>query len=250
MENTLLHILSATLIGGVVSVLAAAALSLTALVKWAPRLVSFSVGVLLAVALLNLIPESANELGPESTGIWVLTGLLFFFLLEKLALWRHDHAALGHGHVGRHRGASSTSMVVVGDGLHNFVDGILIAAAFLQDPALGWAAALAVAAHELPQECGDFMILLAAGNSRRRALWLNVASGAAAVAGGIVGYFALAGAQELVPYALALSAASFLYIAVADLVPQLHLQRRFGDIGLQVLLAGCGVLAMSLLHTH
>lgn len=247
----LLSIVLATLLGGVVSVLAAAALSLTVLARWALRLVSFAVGVLLAVALLNLIPESANVLGPEETGVWVLLGMLFFFVLEKLALWRHSHAGLDlpqSNH--QHAPAPSGSMIVLGDGLHNFIDGILIAAAFLQDPALGWATALAVLAHEIPQECGDFMILLAAGYSRRRALLLNVASGAAAVVGGVIGYYALAQAEEVIPYALALSAASFIYIAVADLVPQLQMQRRFADIGVQVLLAGTGVMAMMLLHQH
>jgi zinc and cadmium transporter len=247
--DVLTMIVLATLAGGVLSVLLAALLALTVLARWANRLVSFAVGVLLAAALLKLWPESANALGPEEAGAWVLGGVLLFFVLEKLALWRHDH----HGHrqaSGPERQAPTGPMILLGDGMHNFIDGVLIAAAFLQDPAVGVAVAAAVVLHEVPQEIGDFMILLNAGYSKRRALAYNALSGAAAVLGGVLGFFALRGAESVVPHLLALAAASFLYIAVADLVPELHRARRLTEAGLQFGLILVGIASITLLHTH
>ncbi len=213
----LTYIFLATLAGGVLSVIAATLLSLTVLARWAPRLVSFSVGVLLAAALLEILPEAAQQLPPYQVGATMLAGIFLFFALEKTALWRHDHV-----HQDAREAPHPTGlMIVLGDGLHNFVDGVLIAAAFLQDPALGVATTTAVIAHEIPQEVGDFMVLLAAGYSRRRALLLNAVSGSAAVAGGLLGYVVLQGVQGAIPYLLALAAASFIYIAVADLMPAL-----------------------------
>lgn len=234
---TLAYILLATLAGGVLSVTAAALLSLTVLTRWAPRLVSFSVGVLLAATFLDILPEAAQQLPFHEVGATVLAGILLFFALEKTALWRHDHA---------HRGATevphpSGLMIVLGDGLHNFVDGVLIAAAFLHDPALGVATTTAVIAHEIPQEVGDFMVLLAAGYSRQRALLLNAVSSSAAVAGGLLGYIFLQGVQGAIPYLLALAAASFIYIAVADLVPTLQKHRKPVDFAVQFALLGGGV---------
>lgn len=132
-------------------------------------------------------------------------------------------------------------MIVLGDGLHNFVDGVLIAAAFLADPALGWATAVAILAHELPQEIGDFMVLLSAGVSKSRALVLNALSGGAMVLGGVAGWLALGGARAAVPYVIVVAAASFIYIAVADLVPELHRHRRFKDAAGQLMLLLAGV---------
>lgn len=241
---TLLSILLATLIGGVLSVLAAATLALTWLPRFADRMIAFSVGVLLAFALAELLPESVHlGLAPELAGQWLLAGIVAFFLLEKAAIWRHDHA-LAHGHArrsGRPPEPPRVAMIVLGDGLHNFVDGILIAAAFLADPVLGWATTAAVLAHELPQEIGDFMVLLDAGVGRARALLLNALSGAAMVLGGVLGYLALDGAQALVPYVLVIAAASFLYIAVADLVPELRRHRGVTDAGAQLALMLVGI---------
>lgn len=239
----LLYIVLATLAGGVLSVLLAASVGLTVLARWADRLVGFAVGVLLAAALLTLLPKAVNELGPETAGAWLLAGVIAFFVLEKLALWRHQH--------GKQEVAPSGPMILLGDAMHNFVDGVLIAAAFLHDPALGVATALAVLLHEVPQELGDFMVLLSAGYSRRRALLFNALSGSAAVAGGVLGYFALRGAEGVLPYVLAIAAASFLYIAVADLVPELHkARRRLAEAGLQLGLIATGIAAMALLHQH
>lgn len=239
----LLSIILATLAGGMASVVAAAVLSFTALRHFARRMVGFSVGVMLAAAFLDILPEALSQLDAHTVGTTVLCGMLGFFVLEKLALWRHDH---------RYRQTSDApapvgALIVLGDGLHNFVDGILIAAAFLQDPALGVATAVAVIAHEIPQEAGDFMVLLQAGYSRRQAMLLNLCSGCAAVLGGVCGYLALQDASGMVPYVLALAAASFIYIAVADLVPVLQAYRRPLESAQQVLLllAGVGVVVVA-----
>lgn len=246
----LTSILLATLAGGAMSVLAAALFAYALLEKWIPRMVSFAVGALLSAAWLDLLPE-ALEAGADAHDIFatVLAGLLAFFLLEKFALWRHGHHGHDH-HRGEKTGAPgakpSGMMIVVGDALHNFVDGIVIAAAFLADPAVGWATAIGVIAHEVPQEVGDFMVLLDAGHPKRRALFLNLASSLASIAGGLLGYFALEAVQGAIPYVLAFSAAGLVYVAVADLVPDLH--RRFAarDTLSQLVLISLGIAAVLL----
>ena len=249
---TLSLIILATLLGGVLSVLLAATLALTWLPRFADRMVAYAVGVLLAFAFTSLLPEAMHlGLEPEQAGTWLLGGIVVFFLLEKAALWRHEH----HHSQGLHVHPPQVSMIVLGDGLHNFVDGVLIAAAFLVDPALGWTTAIAILAHELPQEIGDFMVLLSAGVSKGRALFLNALSGGAMVLGGVAGYFALDGVQSAVPYVLVIAAASFIYIAVADLVPELHRHRRFRDAAAQLTLLGLGVATVHLVgivahHSH
>lgn len=245
---TLLQIILATIIGGVCSVLLAALVALTFLARFAKRMVAFAVGVLLGFALTDILPEAVNSGLDISTAGWVMiAGIMSFFLLEKLALWRHDHAtALGHN-VDQPR----VAIIVIGDGMHNFVDGVLLAAAFLTDSKLGWVTAIAITAHEIPQEISDFMLLLDAGVSKRRALLLNAVSGAAMTVGGVIGWIGLNDAHAAIPYVLTLAAASFIYIAVADLVPELHHARRPRDMLLQLLLmaAGLGVAALSqLLH--
>jgi zinc and cadmium transporter len=246
---TLLQIILATLIGGVFSVLLAATVALTFLARFAKRMVAFAVGVLLGFALTDILPEAVNLGLDISTAGWVMiAGIMSFFLLEKLALWRHDHAtALGYS-VDQPR----VAIIVIGDGMHNFVDGVLLAAAFLTDWKLGWVTAIAITAHEIPQEISDFMLLLDAGVSKRRALLLNAVSGAAMTAGGVIGWIGLNDAHAAIPYVLTLAAASFIYIAVADLVPELHHARQPRDMLLQLLLmaAGLGVAALSqLLHS-
>lgn len=248
----LLHIFLATLAGGVLSVLLAATLALTWLARFADRMVAYAVGVLLAFAFTSMLPE-AVALGLDAilVGQILLAAIVVFFLLEKAALWRHDH---NHAH-GQRTHPPQVAMIVLGDGLHNFVDGVLIAAAFLVDPTLGWITTMAVLAHELPQEIGDFMVLLNAGLSKSRALALNALSGAAMILGGVAGYFALDGMQAAVPYVLVVAAASFIYIAVADLVPELHRHRRVGDAAAQLvlLLVGIGtvqVIGLFAWHAH
>lgn len=214
----LLYIVGASVAGGALSLLGAALLTFRLPPSLLPRLVSFAAGVLLAAAFLNVLPEAFAQ-NADHAGLFaaILGGLIGFFLLEKLALWRHSHEQVvddARGHAGQ--------LILVGDGVHNFADGIMIAAAFLTDPMLGLTTAVAVIAHEIPQEMGDFLILLNAGFSRAKALWLNLVSSLASVAGGVLGYFLLIMASALLPYILALAAASFIYIAVADLMPGMN----------------------------
>ncbi|HEY5636416.1 MAG TPA: ZIP family metal transporter [Burkholderiales bacterium] len=256
----LLSIIAATLAGGLLSVLAAALISFAVLERWVPRLVSFAVGALLAVALLVLLPQ-AIESQADARGVFatLLAGLLAFFMMEKLALWRHSHvhgAGDGHGAHGHAHGApvggrATAAMIVIGDSLHNFVDGVLIAAAFLADPKLGWAAAIAVIAHEIPQEVGDFLVLRASGYTRARALALNALSGLASVVGGVLAYFLLSSLAGAIPYVLALAAAGFLYVAVADLIPNLHRRVAVRDAASQLALIALGVATVVATgHTH
>lgn len=239
--NALTAILLATLAGGVLSVIAAALLMKVVADVWLPRLVGYAVGVLLGAAFLDVLPEAfAGGVAPDVLLGVILAGLLMFFLLEKAALWRHEHQRSAKHPAG--------VMIVVGDGFHNFVDGILLAAAFLQDPALGLATAVAVIAHEIPQEAGDFIVLLDAGYTRRQALLLNVASSLASVIGGVLGYFLLPPVSGAIPYVLALAAASFIYIAVADLVPELHRDTRRGKALPQFTLILLGIATVPLAH--
>ncbi len=243
----LLQILLATLVGGVLSVMLAATLALTWLPRFADRMLAYAVGILLAFAFTDLLPEAVEQgLDAAMVGQWLLAGIVIFFLLEKAALWRHDHQ---HA-LGRHAHAPRATMIVLGDGLHNFVDGVLIAAAFLTDVRLGWLTAVAIAAHEIPQEIGDFIVLLNAGYTRKRAFVYNLLSGLAAVVGGAVGYFALQQSQPLLPYVVVLAAASFIYVALADLVPDLQRSNERGEPLRQFLLLVGGIAVVALLTTR
>lgn len=246
----LLSIFIATLLGGVVSVLISSIVSLTVLARVADKMVAFAVGILLAFALTDILPEAIESgLSPDDAGWILMAGILAFFLLEKMALWRHDHQH-AHGAVILDQ---TVSMIVIGDGLHNFVDGMLIAAAFLTDPALGWTMAVTVMMHEIPQEVSDFMVLLNAGLSKSRALLLNALSGAAMVLGGFLGWLSLGTMQTAIPVMLVIAASSFVYIAVADLVPELQRKRSLKDGAVQIVLILGGVavsLAAQHLHHH
>lgn len=213
-----------------------------------PYLVSFATGALLGAALLALLPhaiEGAGEGGAHGIGLALVAGLLLFFVLEKLVLWRHCH---GEHHDDPH-GQATAWLVLAGDALHNALDGVLIAAALLTDLKLGIATALAVAAHEIPQEVGDFAVLLNAGWSRARALWFNLATSLTAVIGGVAAWFALRPVLDTLPYVLAVAAASLLYVAVADLIPGLHrrVDARSGVI--QVALMALGILVIALVES-
>lgn len=204
----------------------------TRLIPW---LVSYAVGALLGVSMLAILPEALEQLPAERVFATVLGGILAFFVLEKLVLWRHCHIHDCEVHDG------SVFPVVIGDAFHNFVDGAVIAAAVMTSVPLGVSTALAVAAHEIPQEVGDFAILLHAGYSRKRALLLNVTSGMASAAGAIVALVAVQVLPVILPYCLALAAASFLYVAMADLIPGLHRGRTDAHSMRQILLIGAGV---------
>ena len=220
-----------------------------------PHLVSFATGALLGAAFLGLVPHALESIGPggaHRVGMGLLLGVLTFFLLEKFVLWRHCHDDPCEMHSPSHaaRDAASARMILVGDSFHNVLDGVLVAAALMTDPRLGIVTALAVAAHEIPQEVGDLAILLHGGYSRRRALSLNLLTSLTSVAGGVIAYFALGTALQLLPYALAFAAASFIYIAVADLIPGLH-RRVDLRAGLeQVLFIGLGVAIVYFTHAQ
>jgi zinc and cadmium transporter len=219
-----------TAVGGLLSALAASVFLVapeSIRVRVLPHLVSFATGALLGAALLGLLPHAVEGAGVADTheiGLTLLCGLLVFFVLEKLVLWRHCHQDICEGHVphDHERDAASASLILIGDGFHNILDGVLIAAAFMTDVHLGIVTAVAVTAHEIPQEVGDLAILLHSGMSRTRALTLNLLTSVTSVVGGVVAYFLLADVTPLLPYAIAIAASSFLYIAVADLIPGLH----------------------------
>lgn len=242
-----------TLVGGVLSVVAASLILLVSASRrqrLMPHMVSFAIGSLLGAAFLALMPHAlaGSSSDPHLIFMVVLGGILFFFVLEKLVLWRHCHSEHCASH-GSGSGSHVGSMVLIGDGMHNFVDGILIAAAFLTDQHLGVVTALAVASHEIPQELGDFMILLHSGFSRIRALVFNILSSLTTVVGGVVAYYWLSEVMELVPYVLALAASSFIYIAVADLIPGLHKDVHPKATSLQLGLILAGVTLVALAHS-
>jgi len=258
--NTLAWITLANVLSTAASIALAAWLSFRYLSTLVERLVCVSAGLLLTVAFTRLVPE-ALESGIESQVLgWVLlAGILGFFLLEKLALIHHTHHHEGdehhhhHGHDAHEAGRGGIP-ILVGDAFHNFADGVVIAAAFLVDWQAGVLATAAVMAHEIPHEVGDFMILLNAGFTRRRAFIFNLVSGSSAIAGGAVGYFVLDAMEELLPYALLLSAASFIYIALSDLLPEMMRRSRLAQSLPQVALVLVGVAIAALIgaamHSH
>jgi len=245
---TLMYIVAATFLGGVVSVAMAAAISAPLLSLIVRHLVSLSTGVLLGTALLHVLPE-AFEGGepPQALFLTLLGGLMFFFLLEKAELYRHGHHHEHDDHHHHHgfdaeqagRGGWS---VLVGDSIHNFCDGVLIAAAFLADPHLGLVTAVAIIAHEIPQEVGDYIVLVNAGFTRTRALVYNMISGMAAVVGGVLGYYLIAPWEAYLPYMMVVAASSFVYVAVADLIPQLQKRLSWRDTAIQIFWLAAGLL--------
>jgi zinc and cadmium transporter len=241
--QTLLWILLATLAGGVLSVLIAALFALSLLRRWVPQLVSYAVGVLLAAAFLDILPElSASGLPATPAFATVLGGMMGFFVLEKFAHWHHAHGAHDLAHEPTR---PAGFMILLGDALHSLVDGVLLAAAFLHDPRLGLVTTAAIVGHEIPHKVGDFMVLLDSGYDRTRALRLNVLASLTAIAGGVLGYFALLQAQAAIPYALAIAAASFIYIAAADLVPSLHRRTDMSSLLSQSGLLAAGVATVA-----
>ncbi len=245
---TFLYILAATFIGGALSVVIAASLTVRVLSKIVHHLVSLSAGVLLATALLDVLPEAfESKASPQSLFATLLAGLMFFFLLEKAELYRHGHHHEGdehhhhHGFDARQAGRGGWS-IVMGDSIHNFCDGIIIAAAFLTDVHLGTVTSLAIIAHEIPQEVGDYIVLLNAGFTRKKALFYNLLSGMAAVVGGVVGYFVVGPWQSLFPYLLVIASSSFIYVAVADLIPQLQHRLSLSETVAQLAWLGAGLL--------
>ncbi len=249
--SILAWIIITSLLGGILSVIAAALFALNARGEYLGGLVSYAIGALLGAVFLDILPEAFQQgANLPAVSATVLLGILLFFTLEKVLIWRHCHhehceAHEPHELAGHDHGRSGT-MVIVGDTFHNFIDGIIIAAAFLVDVHLGVVTSLAIIAHEIPQEVGDFAVLLHSGYSKLRAFQLNLISSFATLVGGVLGYVALRDMQTLVPYLLALAASSLIYIAVADLIPGLHKRTRMRDTVQQVVLILLGVGTVAL----
>ena len=234
-----------SLVGSLAGLLIAAALLLFPAEtrgKLVPWLVSYAVGTLLGSSLLHLVPEALEQV-PARQGVFaLLAGILTFFVLEKLVIWRHCHE--GDDECATHSRAAS--LVIIGDAFHTFIDGAIIGAAVLTSAPLGLSTAIAAATHEIPQELGDFGVLLHAGYSPRRALLLNVASGAAGIVGAVVVYTAASHLPAALPYMLAFAAGGFLYVAMADLIPGLHSHHQGRNPFRQTLLIGAGIATMLL----
>ena len=252
---TLALIVIAALAGGVLSTVVAG-FTLALGPAWISRLVSFAVGALLGAVFLELVPHALETGDAHQVMVVMLAGLLAFFLLEKLVLWRHSHGhehhddardETEHDHALHDQGRSGL-MILIGNSVHNFCDGVVIAAAFLADAALGVAATVAIVAHALPQQVGDFAVLVHSGYTRPRAFAVNVATGLATLVGALGAYFALADMQQALPVVLALAAASLLYVAVADLIPSLHRRPEPLETAKQSLLIAAGIGVIAAVH--
>jgi zinc and cadmium transporter len=276
--------------GGLLSVSLAAVFALNLRTAWIPMLVSYAIGAMLGAVFLEILPHAFEAAASvESISATLLFGLLLFFVLEKLVIWRHchgdhcevhaihseancpdvQHAGLvqeggakfrpavshapsivqSHAHTHSHHDSGrSGMMIMIGDTFHNFVDGVLIAAAFLVDVKLGMVTALAIISHEIPQEVGDFLILLHSGYSKKQAFIFNLVSSLATLIGGLIAYYALQFVMGWIPYILGLAAASMLYVAVADLIPSLHKRTELKATISQVSLISLGVATIWLAH--
>lgn len=268
--SILAWIVVTSLCGSLLSVLFAAALTLRARASWIQVLVSYAIGALLGAAFLDTLPEALEHAAkPVHITAVVLFGILLFFILEKLVLWRHCHSDECEAHDPHHHTVAtevvaqhthehdfgrSGMLILLGDGFHSFVDGLLIAAAFMADVQLGIVTAIAIIAHEIPQEAGDFLILLNSGYSRQRAVLFNLLSSLATLVGGVAGYFLFQDMSDMMPYLLGLASASMIYVAMSDLIPGLHKRPEIGVTIQQVLLIALGIgsiwLAGSLFAHH
>lgn len=243
--STLAWIIVMSVGGGLLSVVAAVAVTGAVGVHGVSVLISYAIGALLGAVFLEILPHAFEHGDVDRMAMVILGGILLFFILEKLVLWRHchdDHCEAHEPHPAANDHGRSGLMILIGDTFHNFVDGVLIAAAFIEDTQLGIVTALAIIAHEIPQEVGDYLVLLHSGYSRTRAIAFNLLSSLATLVGGLLAYFALASAQGWVPVMLGLAAASMIYVAVADLIPGLHKRHELLETVKQVslILAGIG----------
>lgn len=238
-------ILIFSLLGGIGALLCSALFLLfpISVRQWlVPNLISYATGTLLGSAFLGMIPAGLEKAAPFHFSVALLAGIILFFLLEKIVLWRHCHEEQ------QTQESATASMILVGDAFHNLVDGFVIASAFLISIPLGISTSLAVIAHEIPQEVGDFAILLESGYSRRKALLFNGLSSITTVPGAIFAYLWLGQVSAMVPYIIALSAASFIYIALSDLMPVLSRKIGFGTTLRQLLLILAGIATITLFH--
>jgi zinc and cadmium transporter len=253
-------ILFATLLAGIGSVWLAAFLGYFALARFNQHLLSLAAGALLSTAFMNLLPEAFEaaaklSIEPHALFTTLLVGLVFFFLLDKAELYHHGHEHHEHAHAhddhSHHHSHShgGTWAVLFGDSIHAFGDGIVIAAAFIASPLLGWAAALAVLAHEVPHHMGDLIVL---GKNKRTALIKVSLAGTVTAIGGLVGYALLAGFSSYLPYFLVVASSSFIYVALADLIPQLQRRMSFPETLKKIawLLAGMALVMVVTQVSH
>ncbi len=291
--SILAWIILTSLIGGALSVVGAGLVAFKARSSAVPMLISYAIGAMLGAVFLEILPEAINATvknggSVQATTTTVLFGILLFFGLEKLVIWRHCHGdhceahaihteencpethpdadamsvtkykavsvkqpsinlqSHAHSHSHDYDGGRSGMMVMIGDTFHNFVDGILIASAFMVDIKVGIVTSAAIIAHEIPQEVGDFLILLHSGYSKKQAFLFNLVSSFATVVGGIIAYFALQRVQTWAPTILGFAASSMLYVAVADLIPSLHKRTELRATVSQLSLIACGVGSIAL----
>jgi zinc and cadmium transporter len=257
-----IEIFVAALAAGILAT-AAAGVALALSSAWIPRLVSFAVGALLGAVFIELLPHALETGHTEPVMVTVLAGLLAFFLLEKLVLWRHSHGHVEHDDAADetehahamhaadmhgHDHGRSGLMILIGNSVHSFCDGIVIAAAFVAETRLGLVTTLAIVAHAVPQQVGDFAVLLHSGYSRKRAFAVNVATGLATLIGATAGYLALATVTGILPTVLAIASASLLYVAVADLIPSLHRRPEPMETLKQMLMILSGIAIIAGVH--
>lgn len=240
----IVYVIIALIMGGVGSVaLAGIMLQLNdhLLEKVSTYLLYLAGGTLLGAALLGMIPNAIEMANPERVLQVILVGILLFFVLEKIILWR----SCNHKECER-KNSAAASIILIGDAFHNAIDGIVIAASFLTSTELGIFVTFSVMLHEIPQELGDFGILINSGLSRKKAFTYNILSSSTAIVFGIIAFYTLESMQSLIPWALALSAASFLYIALADLIPEMHRKTSIKDSVIQLSLILLGILIIAL----
>ncbi len=267
---TYFYIVIACLIGSTASALLAALVAWRVKPKMIPLFVSYAVGALLGVVFLDLLPHIfESNADPRAAAAWILAGIMLFFVLEKLVLWRHNHDHAGqaeaaiaahqhsptdgvhhdnHGHGAGSGRESSAWMIIIGDGFHNFTDGAAIAAAFIADARLGVVTAVAIIAHEIPQELGDFLVLIHSGFSRMRALFWNLVSSLATLVGATIAYFLLSGFAQYANIFLCFAASSMIYVAIADLIPGLHKRTTARDTLQQIGLIALGISSIWGVH--
>ncbi len=244
----LIYVIVALLAGSVGSIALAALMLLLPdkqLDRYAGWLMYLAGGTLLGAAFLGMIPKAIALKSSDQVFLAVIIGILFFFILEKLILWR----SCGNEGCERHKNAA-VPIILIGDAAHNAIDGVVIAASFLNSVELGVFVTISVMMHEIPQELGDFGILIKGGLSRRKALLMNMLSGLTALIAGVLAYFMLESLQNLIPWALAFSAASFIYIALADLIPEMHRKTSLKESATQFVLVLAGVALIYVFVAH
>lgn len=236
------------LVGSLACTVVSLLVSLASNPRIVPVMVSYAIGAMLGAVFLDLLPHALEHaLRVDVILATMLGGILFFFLLEKLVLWRHchEHHCEAHEHPAHgHSPRASGWLILLGDAVHNFVDGILIAAAFMGGIEIGIVTALAIIAHEIPQETGDFVILVHSGFSRIKAILLNLVASMTTLVGAVLAYLLFSGMGTWVPYLLALAAASLVYVSVADLIPGLHKRTEIKATVLQMVMILLGVLSI------